>query len=155
AGPGGAVVIEPRVLDHTAEIDTKDIYGTRYLGLRLLAEAKGADGPAFQPVIDSKRLEETLKKRTELIVEPVGLDDTPPENVELDVNPDLKDGGLWRKNGRLQLARGRSLPVKTTATDEESAISRVVFFTGRPENKQVPKGAPQVEGEHVSGTSKD
>src|SRR5262249_45666061 len=147
AGPGGGLVLEPRVSDHTVAFDTKEIYGTRYLGLRLLYEDK-VEEATVQKVIDSKRFEETFKDRATQIIEPVVLDDTQP-NVRLLVN--LKA----LKDRRLQLLRGRPLPLKAAASDEESMISKVVFYVGKPLEGEIPPNAAQVEGEQINGTTKD
>jgi hypothetical protein len=147
AGPGGALVFDSKVGDHTFPFDTKDIFGVRYLAASMTdkaLEAKKEPDPLLT-VLDSKKIPDFgLLGGTKRIVEPVLLYEGGPELV-LDVDlPPPAPGKLP------ELSVGAPLPLKALAKDPTGVV-KAVFFQGKPlPGGKLPPAV--VEGEKAPGT---
>lgn len=152
AGPGGGILFEPKVQDWAFAIDTKGLFGERYLGVRtLIGGDQTAEGVK---VLDSKAVPyqglPTGQPNGEgvlLIAEPVLLREGRPDDLTLDVDlPTPKPGDLHK------LEVGAAIPLKVTSKDP-TGIVKAVFFAGQPlPDGKIPPTAVQAEGRQLPAT---
>ncbi|MCI0457970.1 MAG: carboxypeptidase-like regulatory domain-containing protein [Gemmataceae bacterium] len=145
AGPAGGLLFEPKVSDWQFDIDTKGLYGERYVGLRALRGDEKNPQPVL--VLNSKRIplqglaggEE--KQETPLIAEKVLLHEGRAEDITLDVDLAAPKAGELQK-----LTLGAPVPLKAESKDPTGTV-KAVFFAGRPlPDGKIPPAAVQAEG---------
>jgi hypothetical protein len=111
-GPGGALLFEASVADWNVPLDTGKVVGTRYVQVRLLDRA-------------------AVPLKT--VVEPVTLDDAPPQDVRFVDLPRFA-------------RKGTTVTLKAAGTNTISGIEKVVFFAGKPVEGKMPPDAVPVPG---------
>jgi hypothetical protein len=147
-GPGGALVFDSRVTDHTAELDTKGLYGVRYLAAGMIPKSKAAAAPAssYISLLDSTKISHLgLTVAIQRIVQPVLITKDGPTNVTLEL--DLPTAAAGRP---FQPGPAEGLPLIASATDPTSVV-RAVFFVGKPlTDGKIPPDAARAEGIKLS-----
>ncbi len=158
-GPKGGMVFLTTVQDWIRELDTADVFGARQLRVQLLEPKKDEQGrltDQLQEVnlvdeidVDPDRPEDHLPQplhgpfaplafdaKAKAVLATIMLDGTPPENIRF---------VGWPK----KLEKGSALLLQATAQDEESEISKVVFFIGPPVDGKMPPKAIEAPGKKV------
>jgi hypothetical protein len=161
-GPKGGMVFLTAVQDWTRELDTADVFGARQVRVQLLEPKKDEQGRFTDQLQEVKLVDEieqdpdrpedqlpqpaysifaplTFDAKTKAVLATIILDGTPPE--------DLRFVG-WPR----QLEKGSALLLQATGRDDESEISKVVFFMGPPVDGKMPPKVIESPGMKVVPT---
>jgi hypothetical protein len=128
-GPNKGLLFKTEVKDWSADLNLRELLGEVTLRARLLNDKEEAQIVAD---VESKEWKTDKQVRKTIV-----LDDTEPENVRFE-------------KLAAEATRGKVLPVRASAIDDESGIRDVIFFLGQvqPDGK-LPPGTATVPGERV------
>jgi hypothetical protein len=130
SAPGGGLLLQAETRDHVATFDLRGVFGKRLLRLRVLRGAQRS------PV---NFLNAATGEAVQEVLQPLVLDGTPPEKVDLI--------GLPRA-----VKAGEELTLEASGEDPESGVADVLFFLGKPgADGQPPDGAPRAAGAPKAG----
>jgi hypothetical protein len=126
-GPNGGLLFQPEVKDWSATVDLSGVLGTTKVRLRLFNQ----DGKEQEVINGAKPPSPDGGETTREMVQEITIDATPPVVKDLGTVPS-------------PVARGRKLLVKARCADDESTVTEVVFYLGKPgpDGKMAPD-APQ------------
>jgi hypothetical protein len=151
-GPKGGMIFLSVVQDWLKEVDTADVYGPRQLRVQL-SDAKGMAIDLVDEVdADANRPGEQLPQPpyshfapltfdadAKAVLATMVLDGTPPEGIRF---------VGWPK----KLEKGSALLLQATGRDDDSGISRVVFFMGPPIDGKMPPKVIEAPGKKIDPT---